>query len=250
MRDVRVFVPGPLAAGSVIALPDQAAEHVVRVLRLRSGAALSVFDGSGGEHAAEITEVGRRAVSARVGAHHAIERESPLQATLVQGLARGEKMDWIVQKATELGVARIVPVTTERSVVQLEGGRADKRVAHWRAVAIAACEQCGRNRVPVIDAPVALAEAAALAGAGPRWMMAPGAARSLYDHAAGLAALPPPHQPWLLVGPEGGLTEAEAALAARGGFVPVSLGPRVLRTETAGVAALSLLQALAGDLGR
>lgn len=248
MRDVRVFVDEPLAANTLARLPQQAADHVAKVLRLKPGALLTVFDGRGGEYDAELLSVARAAVELRVGTHRAVERESPLRVTLLQSLARGEKMDWIVQKATELGVDAIVPLAAERSVVQLDGGRAERRVAHWQAVAIAACEQSGRNRVPRIEAPLPF-DAACQPPAEPaqcRWMLVPGAARPLTvasEAAAGRCT-----RIALLVGPEGGLTDEEQATAARLGFEDVSLGPRVLRTETAGVAALAVLQALAGDL--
>lgn len=251
MREVRVFVAQPLGAGSVARLPAQAADHVTRVLRLRPGALLTVFDGRGGEYDAELLAAGRGTAEVRVGAHHAVERESPLQITLLQGLARGEKMDWIVQKATELGVGVIVPLATERSVVQLEAGRAERRASHWQAVAIAACEQSGRNRVPRVEAPLPLA---AVCEPGPeplrRWILVPGADCPLAAAAAAAAAdgIGVGVACELLVGPEGGLSDAEVALAVRRGFVPVSLGPRVLRTETAGIAAISMLQALLGDL--
>lgn len=243
MRDVRVFVAQPLEAGGVARLPAQAADHVTKVLRLRPGALLTVFDGRGGEYDAELLAAGRGTAEVRVGAHRAVECESPLQVTLLQALARGEKMDWIVQKATELGASAIVPLATERSVVQLEGGRAERRAAHWQAVAIAACEQSGRNRVPRIDPPLPLTEACAPRPAR-RWMLVPGAERPLAAAVAGAGST----SIELLVGPEGGLTDAELALASRSGFEAVALGPRVLRTETAGVAALAVLQALAGDL--
>jgi 16S rRNA (uracil1498-N3)-methyltransferase len=249
MRDVRVFVDGPLTADAVVRLPASAADHVAKVLRLKPGALLTVFDGRGGEYDAELLSVARAGVELRVGTHHPVERESPLRVTLLQSLARGEKMDWIVQKATELGVEAIVPLDAERSVVQLEGGRAERRVAHWQAVAVAACEQSGRNRIPRIDVPHGL-DAACRHCAGRaqfRWMLVPGTPRPLA--AASEAVAGPCASVALLVGPEGGLTDAEQAVAARSGFEPVSLGPRVLRTETAGVAALAALQALAGDFG-
>ena len=247
MRAVRVFVDGPLAANGVARLPAQAAAHVTRVLRLRPGAALTLFDGRGGEFEAELLDSARGGAEVRVGAHRAVERESPLQVALLQGVARGDKMDWIVQKATELGASAVVPLATERSVVQLEAGRAERRAAHWQAVAIAACEQSGRNRLPRIGAPQSLAEACGR-DSGPsaprRWVLVPGAGRPLAAAAAGAGAL----ECELLVGPEGGLSEAELELALRCGFEAVSLGPRILRTETAGAVALALLQAVAGDL--
>ena len=240
-------MPGPLTEGSEFDLPPTAAQHVTTVLRLRVGAALRLFDGRGGEWTAALSAVARRAVQVRVGAHDPIERESPLAVTLLQGLARGERMDLVVQKATELGVARIIPVAAARSVVQLGEERADRRVAHWQAVAVAACEQCGRNRVPEITAPMSLVAACRLAAAEP-------AARLWALDAEGgapFAAAPPSRgdRIALLVGPEGGLTEEEIETAALIGFTRLRLGPRVLRTETAGPAALAALQALAGDFG-
>jgi 16S rRNA (uracil1498-N3)-methyltransferase len=246
MREPRVFVATPLAGRSEVLLPDQAAEHVARVLRLRAGASVVLFDGTGGEYAAELATTGRDGVRATLGAWRAIECESPLRVTLLQALARGEKMDLVVQKATELGVARIVPVAAERSVVQLDGGRAERRVEHWRAVAISACEQCGRNRLPELEAASPLAEALrrldADNAAAARLWLEPGAERSLVAAAAGQRELV------LLVGPEGGFSPAEGDLAQRAGFRAASLGPRVLRTETAALAALAALGATEGDL--
>jgi 16S rRNA (uracil1498-N3)-methyltransferase len=247
MRSPRIFVDGPLAAGQQTGLPAAASQHLLAVLRLRAGAPLVVFDGRGGEHPARLLEADRAGARIEVGEHRAVERESPLTVTLLQGLARGERMDTVVQKATELGVARIVPVAAARSVVQLAEARAGKRVAHWRAVAVAACEQCGRNRVPEITAPMDLVEACRLAAAE--------AATRLWalDAEGGmpLAAAPPSRgdRVALLVGPEGGLADDELETAALIGFKRLRLGPRVLRTETAGPAALAALQALAGDFG-
>lgn len=254
MRDIRIFCPTPLAANLVVALPSQATQHVVKVLRLREGAPLTLFDGSGGEWSATITAIGKHTVEARTDAHSALERESPLAITLLQGLARGEKMDWIVQKATELGVTRIVPIATLRSVVQLDGERSDKRLAHWRSVAVAACEQSGRNRPPEIATPVPLDAALAIAatrGLGMHcFALAPGDAPQFTGALGELAtqASGAPLRLTLLVGPEGGLADEELARAAGCGFRAVSLGPRVLRTETAGAAAIAIAQALLGDL--
>ena len=254
MRDIRIFCQTPIVADAPFELPPSAAQHVVKVLRLREGQALTLFDGSGGEWAATITALRKDRVRVTARRHDPVERESPLAITLLQALARGEKMDWIVQKATELGVARLVPIATLRSVVQLDGERADKRLAHWRSVAIAACEQSGRNRLPEIATPVPLDAACAIAatrGIGMyRYALAPGDAP---DFASALRALElqqgaTPPRLTLLVGPEGGLTDEELARAADCGFSPVSLGPRVLRTETAGAAAIAVAQALLGDL--
>jgi 16S rRNA (uracil1498-N3)-methyltransferase len=189
-------------------------------------------------------------VTVRLGAHHAIERESPLQVTLLQALARGEKMDWVLQKATELGVARIVPVATERSVVQLDGERAGRRLEHWQGIVAAACEQCGRNRLPEVLSPRSLEAACELVATSPasvRLVLAPGATASLA--AAASAAEAGGSEVALLIGPEGGLSDGELRLAAQVGFVAVAMGPRVLRTETASIAALGVLQLVAGDFG-
>ncbi len=244
MRLTRVFVPGPLAPGAKVALPGTAGEHVVRVLRLTSGAKLILFDGTGGEYEAELGATTKRGVVAHIGVHLATERESPLEITLLQSLARGEKMDWVVQKATELGVARIVPVVTERSVVRLDGAQAEKRRAHWIGVAAAACEQCGRNRLPDIASPQSIAAALRALPAH-----AVALVFELTESARGvLLPAAPVTSAAILVGPEGGLTPAELAQATTAGFRVTSLGPRVLRTETAAIAAIALLQGLAGDL--
>ncbi|BFI96920.1 MAG: 16S rRNA (uracil(1498)-N(3))-methyltransferase [Rhodanobacter sp.] len=243
MRAVRIHVDLPLAAGVETVLPAQAGEHVARVLRLAPGDPLTLFNGDGNDYAATIASVGKREVLVHVRDGHAVDRESPLRLTLAQGVARGEKMDLIVQKATELGVARIVPLLTERSEVKLDAARAEKRLAHWRAVAASACEQCGRARLPEISPTLAL----------PAWLA------SLEDHAAWRLALlpeattsvrglhPPGDGALLVVGPEGGLGERDVTLLGEAGFTGVRLGPRILRTETAGLAALAALQAWHGD---
>jgi 16S rRNA (uracil1498-N3)-methyltransferase len=243
MRLTRVYVEGPLLAGKRVKLEGGAASHVTRVLRLRVGAALTVFDGTGGEHEASIDKAHAGEVIVAVGERAAIERESPLHLTLAQGVSRGERMDLVVQKATELGVTGLVPVLTERSVVKLTAQQSDRKVNHWRAIAIAACEQCGRNRLPAIAPPVALREFLGNAAAGgTRLLLSPGGTTSLGD-------LPrPPAGVTVLIGPEGGLTDEEEQSALAAGFTSVRLGPRVLRTETAAIAALALLQRQFGDL--
>jgi 16S rRNA (uracil1498-N3)-methyltransferase len=244
LRTNRIHVDAEIIPGRELLLPPAPSEHLLRVLRLRPGATLVLFNGRGGEYPARLegTAAGGRARLAPL-THLAIERESPLDLTLLQGIARGERMDLIVQKATELGVRRLVPVRCEFSVVRLDAAKAAQRLAHWRAVAIAACEQCGRNRVPQVDAPADLAAATSIAAAGGlRLMLEPQAADSLGTLVAGLRAAT------LLVGPEGGLSESEHVIAERAGFRGCRLGPRVLRTETAPLAALAALQALAGDL--
>ena len=238
----RFFCPLPLTANTTIELPPGPAHHAVRVLRLGSGAAITLFTGEGGEFSATLEHAGERTVHARIGARHEMERESPLEVTLVQGMASVERMDYLVQKSVELGVTAIAPVETSRSVVRLAGPRAEKRCEHWRQIAITACEQCGRNRVPVIRLPRGLddwlAEASAVAL---RLLLAPDATQSL-------ATLEAPRGPVeLLVGPEGGLSPDETAAAQRAGFRTVHLGPRTLRTETAGPAALAAMNAFWGD---
>ncbi len=258
MRLTRVFVPPPLASGATIELPGGTGQHLVRVLRLKPGDALRAFDGTGGEYDAQIDTVQRSKVSVRIGEHHAVERESPLDITLLQGIARGEKMDLILQKATELGVTRIVPVTSQRSNVRLTGETAAQKREHWQGVVASACGQCGRNRLPQVVQPTGLAEAVQYASHGLKLVLVPdedardpGAARRGTDAGADLgvrldAALSPVT---LLVGPEGGFDPAELRVANLAGFAPCSLGPRILRTETAALAAIAALQFAAGSLG-
>ena len=238
----RFYCREALAPGARIELPEPVARHAVRVLRLAPGAPMILFDGRGGEYPARIERIERDRVLAELGGWDDIERESPLAVTLVQALQAGEKMDFTIQKAVELGVRDIVPVLGRRSVLRLAGERAARRVAHWQGVAAAGCEQCGRNQVPLVTPLEALdhwlarpAPAGAL-----RLMLAPDAERTLAD-------LAPASAVQLLVGAEGGLDPQEVIAARQAGFVAVRLGPRVLRTETAGLAALAALQALWGD---
>jgi 16S rRNA (uracil1498-N3)-methyltransferase len=243
VRVTRIHVPAPLEAGREIALPAQAGEHLTRVLRLEPGAALTLFNGAGGEYSATLaTRIGKL-VHARVIAHDPIERESPLQVTLLQGVARGERMDLIVQKSTELGVTRIVPVLTERSVVKVDAERRDRKREHWEAVAIAACEQCGRNRVPEIGLPLTLGDALGEIDADSlRCLLAVDGSDSLATLASRTRK-----SIVLLIGPEGGLAGNEQKLALANRFAACRMGPRIMRTETAGLAALATLQAVAGD---
>ena len=244
MRLTRIHVPETLAAGGEITLPAQAGEHLTRVLRLDPGAPFLIFDGQGHEHAAILgVRIGKQ-VRARVEREVSVQRESPLDVTLLQGIARGERMDLIVQKATELGVTRIIPFTAERSVVRVEAKLRERKHEHWQAVAVSACEQCGRNHVPTVTAPCSLDQALSeLRGESLRCLLAADGTQSLVS-----AATRSPAQPCvLLIGPEGGLTEAEVNLALSHQFIACRLGPRVLRTETAGLAALAALQAVRGD---
>ncbi|HRP98592.1 MAG TPA: 16S rRNA (uracil(1498)-N(3))-methyltransferase [Rhodocyclaceae bacterium] len=237
----RFFCPDRLPPAGTIELPDALAHHAVRVLRLADGDPLVLFDGHGGEYAARLVAHGRQWGAELLG-HKPVERESPLELVLVQALASGDKMDWIVQKAVELGVAAVVPVRAERSVLRLSDERAARRRSHWQQVAVAACEQSGRNRVPQIaaiaDLRSYLAESRAV---GDRLVLAPDAAHRL-------SALARPAGPvHLLIGPEGGWTPDELAACQAAGVTRVGIGPRVLRTETAGLAAVSALQARWGD---
>lgn len=244
MRTTRIHVEQPLALGAELALPAQAAEHVARVLRMNAGDALIVFNGDGFDYTTTLTSVGKRDVMVHVDGREAIANESPLRLTLAQAVARGEKMDLIVQKATELGVARIVPLFTERSEVKLDAARAEKRLQHWRAVAASACEQSGRVRVPDVLPALSLQawlESLADDGAQRLALLPEGTlrARDIGFSAAG---------GWLVVGPEGGLGERDVSMLHEARFQGLRLGPRILRTETAGLAALAALQALHGDL--
>lgn len=244
MRLIRVHVKDALAPGARVALSGSAAEHVRRVLRLEAGDAVTLFNGDGNDYPSRITGFGRGTVEAEVERSVPARAESRLAITLVQGIARTERMDLVVQKATELGVTGIVPVATARSVVRLDRDSRAKKLAHWRGIAVAACEQCGRARIPAIAEPRTLAEQ--LAGPLPeraRLLLAPDAQLSLGAAARGELGID------LLVGPEGGLTDDERQAAIEAGFRACRLGPRVLRSETASIAALAVIQAVAGDLG-
>ena len=240
----RMYVPGALAPGRSCVLPAQQAHHAARVLRLKTGDAVTLFNGDGAEYAAVIARVFRDRVALEVTGREAVDREPPFPVVLAQGISSGDRMDYTLQKAVELGVASIQPLTATRSVVRLDAERAERRLAHWRTVAAGACEQSGRNRVPPV-APV-LAFDEWLAGEG----AARGAARALLlspRAETGLRDLPRPPGVILLAGPEGGFAPEEEERALRAGYTAVRLGPRVLRTETAAVAALAAMQALWGD---
>lgn len=244
MRLTRVYMQAPLSVGAHVALPDAVAGHLLRVLRLATGDACVLFNGDGHDYDARIVATGKRGAGAEIVAMREVRNESPLRIVLLQALARGEKMDWIVQKCTELGVAGIVPVATERGEVRLDAARADKRTAHWQAVAVAACEQSGRARVPWVAAPSALADALrGLATQTRRFVLDPAAERSFAT-----LALPGDGDIVLAIGPEGGWSDGELALLRGAGFEGMRLGPRVLRTETAGLAAIAALQGRFGDL--
>jgi 16S rRNA (uracil1498-N3)-methyltransferase len=243
-RSARFYLDVDLRDGARLELPAEAAHHAVRVLRLRPGDEIVLFDGRGGEYPAQIEAIERSRVTLTVGAHRAIDRESPLEVTLVQGVSSGERMDVTIQKAVELGVRAIQPVLAERSVVKLDARRAETKREHWRRIAIAACEQCGRNRIPEVRAALALAEycRAARDGAALKLLLSPQGGTRLREALAGRDT-----GIVLAVGPEAGFSADEDALLRAAGFVAVRLGPRVLRTETAASAALAALATLAGD---
>ncbi|WP_150625696.1 16S rRNA (uracil(1498)-N(3))-methyltransferase [Pandoraea captiosa] len=250
----RFFIDAPLHAGALLDLPDAVVRHV-QVLRLKAGDALTVFNGTGGEYPAVLTTLEKRHATAQLGEHNTREAEPPYHITLAQGIAGGDKMDWLIEKAIELGVAEIQPLATERSVIRLDGERAAKRVAHWQALVQAACEQCGRNRVPRVlpIRPLAAWLSDPEVGrksdrSGDRDVIKGDVWRVLLSPRAdsGFDSLPleAPSQPGvLLFGPEGGLAPDEEALARKAGFTAIRLGERILRTETAGIAVLAALAA-------
>lgn len=241
----RFFVDGPLAAGDTLPLPDDVVRHV-HVLRLQAGEPVTLFNGAGGEYRAELTDIAKRTVLARIGEHIDREAEPPYRVTLAQGIAGGDKMDWLIEKSVELGVAAVAPLTAERGVVRLTGERAQKRQAHWQALVRAACEQCGRNRIPDVAPPrdlhAWLDQLPAAVDGELRLLLSP---RADVDFAL-LPAAAPAAPVTLLIGPEGGFSAAEEAAIVDMGFAALSLGPRILRTETAGIAVLA---AFAGRWG-
>ncbi|RYZ71098.1 MAG: 16S rRNA (uracil(1498)-N(3))-methyltransferase [Lysobacteraceae bacterium] len=243
MRLTRCHVEVPLAIGATLALPDSAAAHLVRVLRLREGDDCVLFNGDGHDYAARIATAGKREVKVEVLSRLAVDNESPLHITLVQGIARGEKMDLILQKATELGVAGFVPVLAERTEVKLDAERTLKRMAHWRSVIESACEQSGRARVPALAEPATLvAVPGVLRADALKLTLDPGGEHSL----PGLAA-PASAAVAIAIGPEGGWSPRDREALRGAGFSGLRLGPRVLRTETAGLAAIAALQSRFGD---
>ncbi|MBS0194671.1 MAG: 16S rRNA (uracil(1498)-N(3))-methyltransferase [Proteobacteria bacterium] len=248
MRIPRCFVDAPVQVGATVELPAVPAEHLLRVLRMADGAALIVCNGDGMDYRANLVVVGKGKAAAKIVEASPNHAESPLRIVLAQALARGEKMDWVIQKATELGVSAIAPIVTERTEVRLDAERAPRRLAHWRGVAMAACEQCGRAQIPQIAAPATLANYLANADSDAlRLALDPDGEplSALLDTDTCDAARTPVH---IVVGPEGGLSERDLAQLRAAGFRGLRLGPRILRTETAGPAALAVLQSLLGDL--
>lgn len=239
---IRIYQAGALQSQTVVTLDEKASHHLARVLRASVGDPLILFNGEGGEYAAVITEIKKKNIIAEVKQFIAREVESPIHITLLQGIARGEKMDWIIQKAVELGVNKIIPLITERCNVRLKDEREEKRVQHWQSVIISACEQSGRNKLPELTAPQIFNDCISQIEAPYRFVLSPHVDKKLMinkphanDHIV------------LLVGPEGGLSEIEINSAMSHQFMALNLGPRVLRTETAALAAMSMLQSLYGD---
>jgi 16S rRNA (uracil1498-N3)-methyltransferase len=232
----RLYCPAPLASGRDLLLPPGAARHV-QVLRMQPGGLVTLFNGEGGEFEAQIERMGRSDVAVRVGAHDPVEREAACEVHLAVGMPANDRMDWLVEKATELGAASLQPLAVERSVLKLSGERADKKQQHWQGIAVAACEQCGRNRVPQIRPVLPLAQwlQAAQARRGAKLLLAP----SL--EAQPIAGSASEESFTVLSGPEGGLSPAEQQEVLAAGFAAVHLGPRVLRAETAPLAALAVL---------
>lgn len=245
MRTTRSYVDAALVPGERIVLPEAPSMHLLRVLRLRVGDGCRLFNGDGHDYPATLVATpGKRAEFEVIGVE-AVDNESPLRLELAQGIARGEKMDLILQKATELGVAAIHPLFTDRTEVRLDAERSEKRLQHWRGVIAAACGQCGRARLPTLAEPRSLGEfLAADTAPALRLVLDPQGGTRVVELAADAA-----RRVVLLVGPEGGLSERDRMPAAQAGFVGLRLGPRILRTETAGLAALAVVQARLGDLG-
>lgn len=237
----RLHVTGIPPVGGVIDLPDAAIRHL-QARRLRSGDGLVLFDGTGGEYTARLETLAKRRAQARIEAFSAREAESPVAVTLLQGISKGERMDYAMQKATELGVARIIPVISARCVVRLDAERWTKKQRHWQAVAVAACEQCGRNRIPSVDGPCSLEEALATVAGLPGVIFDTDGNRAAAD-------LEPTAELATLIGPEGGLAPDEIQRVADLGWPRIRLGARILRSDTAPVAALAVIQTVIGDMG-
>ena len=236
----RLYLPQPLASDSTIALPDAAFRHLVQVLRMEAGEQLTVFNGKGGEYAATLATASRKGATLSIGAHDPISREAPIHITIAQCVSKGDRMDYALQKSTELGAAHFATVLSGHGVVKLDGERWEKKVEHWRGVVVAAAEQSGRTRVPDVEAPITLDKYLVAAHEGLKLILAPGGSMTLAQlpHAPSLAAL---------IGPEGGFSSTELDTAERHGWLRVGLGPRILRTETAPVALLAGLMMVRGD---
>lgn len=242
MRTIRSYIDAPLAPGAELALPETIGNHIVRVLRLKTGDAFNLFNGDGNDYPAEITAIDKKGATARILSCHAVNTESPLNIHLYQSIARGEKMDWILQKATELGVAAFTPMVSDRTEVKLDSERSDKKLNHWLGVIRSACEQSGRACLPAVHAPVSINQLNGAVKLDQAYYLDPEAADGInglvLDTASDLT---------LAIGPEGGFSERDIRLLQTAGFKGLRIGPRVLRTETAGIAAIAALQSRFGD---
>lgn len=243
MRIPRFYVPQPLVVGQAFTLPDTTFRHAVQILRLGVGEPLILFNGDGGEYSAQMGNVSKRSASVLIDSFSAVDTESPIRLTLVQAVIKPDKMDFALQKAVELGVNAIQPLITQRSVVRIGKEQVDKKLQHWEGIVVAACEQSGRTRMPLVQAPLALKRWLETPAMGTRLILAPGDFPRINALPLGL---PTPIE--LLIGPEGGFTDEEVEQCIQAGVTPVSLGPRILRAETASLAALALLQHRYGDI--
>lgn len=240
----RIYQSVPLTPESTVELDDAASHHLARVLRAKVNDKIIIFNGKGGEYPGTIIQINKKSVTVHIHEHIARNVESPLELYLAQGISRGEKMDFTIQKAVELGVKKIIPVLTERCNVKLDQERQEKRLQHWRAICVGACEQSGRNHLPDVTMLSTFTKLIEQSEADFKFVLAPVATTKLSQ-----ITIPPQASVILLIGPEGGLSEKEIELAVKNGFIALNLGPRILRTETAAVAAITTLQYHAGDLG-
>lgn len=241
MRIPRIYTPQTLSSGQTISLEEAASRHVSKVLRMAAGRELTLFNGLGGEYSAIIHEVGKKVTQVTITDHNKVDRESPLHSHLAIGVSRGDRMDWVLQKACELGVTEISPLFTERTEVKLNGPRLEKKQQHWQQILISACEQCQRNQLPRLNDAININSFLEDAPEGQKWVLH-------HRDSKGLDPSKPIERACLLIGPEGGLSESEIEAAKAVEFEALTLGPRVMRTETAPLAALSLLQYHWGDL--
>lgn len=242
MRTIRSYIDAPLAPGTELALPEAAGNHIVRVLRLKTGDVFNLFNGDGNDYPAEITAIDKKGAKARILSCHALNNESPLRIHLFQSIARGEKMDWILQKATELGVSAFTPMVSDRTEVKLDNERSDRKLSHWQGVIRSACEQSGRAILPEVSPPISINQMNGAVKREQAYYLDPEAAEGINgldpDRTVGLA---------LAIGPEGGFSERDIRLLQTAGFKGLKVGPRILRTETAGMAAIAALQSRFGD---
>lgn len=236
----RLYLPQPLASGSIVPLPDEAFRHLVQVLRMEAGEHLTVFNGEGGEYAATLATASRKGATLSIGAHDPVSREAPIHITIAQCVSKGDRMDYALQKSTELGAAHFATVLSGHGVVKMDGERWEKKVEHWRGVVVAAAEQSGRTRVPQVAVPISFEKYIVAPHEGLKLILAPGGNTQLTQ-------LPVTSQMTALIGPEGGFSAVELDIADRHGWQRVGLGPRILRTETAPVALLAALMTLRGD---